>query len=99
MKFPMPMPISKEPKIEGNATDLQYLSFANARKLPFTIKFQPLLETIALHVAAKKKKFKAPQHFGVSRCVLALNIQKLKNKYIFKSSVASKVQGVVGCID
>ena len=55
VKLLMPMPILKEPKIGDNANNLQYMSFVDARRLPFTNKIQSSLETITLHVAAKKK--------------------------------------------
>ena len=93
------MPILKQPKIGDNTTDLQYLSFEDARKLPFTNKFQPSLEITILRVAAKKKKTIAAQHFGASRWALAPKILKPKNKSNFKIGIASKVRGVVGCIN
>ena len=97
-KLSMPMPIFKQPEIGDNTANLQYLSFEDARKLPLTSKFQPSLETTSSRVAPKKKKTIAIQHLGASRCALAPNIFKLKNKSNFKIGIASKVRGVVGCI-
>jgi hypothetical protein len=50
-----------------------------------------------LRIAAKKKKKAATQKLAVSRCALAPNIEKLKNKTCFKIGIASRVRGVVGC--
>ena len=36
MKFPMPMPIPKHAEVGKSSTDLNYLSFADTHKLPFT---------------------------------------------------------------
>ncbi len=50
-----------------------------------------------MRVAAKKKKIVATKQLGASRCALAPNIEKLKNKSCFKIGIASRVRGVVGC--
>jgi hypothetical protein len=97
MKFPMPMPIIKQVEVGDKSSDLHYLSFADAQVLPFTDKFQPSLEATTLRVAAKKKKTVASKNLGASRCALAPNIEKLKNRTCFKMGVASRVRGVVGC--
>jgi len=97
MKFPMPMSIIKQLEVGDKSSDLHYLSFADAQVLPFTDKFQPSLEATTLRVAAKKKKTVASKNLGASRCALAPNIEKLKNRTCFKMGVASRVRGVVGC--
>ena len=97
MKYPMPMPILKPTTIGENVSDLQYISFVEARQLPFTNKFQPSLDATSLRIAAKKKKKAATQQLAASRCALAPNIEKLKNKTCFKIGIALRVRGVVGC--
>ena len=93
----MPMPIIKQVEVGDKSLDLHYLSFADAQVLPFTNKLQPSLESTTLRVAAKKKKNVATEQLGASRCALAPNIEKLKNRYCFKIGIASRVRGVVGC--
>ena len=65
MRFPMPMLILKQPEVGDSSVDLQYLSFEDAHKLPFTNKFQPSLATTTSRVAAKKKKTIAARQLGV----------------------------------
>jgi hypothetical protein len=68
MKYPMPMPILKPTSIGENVNDLQYLSFAEARQLHLTNKFQPSLEATSSCIAAQKKKKAAAQQLAASRC-------------------------------
>ncbi len=48
MEFEMPVPILKPIGLLDKASDVQYLSIADATKLPSTNEFQPSLEKVAL---------------------------------------------------
>ena len=56
MELPMPMSIIKPSELWDKSTDLEYVSFAEAHRIPFTNKYQSSLEPIALRAAARKKK-------------------------------------------
>ncbi len=51
-ELPMPMSILKPVGLLDKLDDLQYISFADAHKFPFTNKYQPSLEVIALRLVA-----------------------------------------------
>jgi hypothetical protein len=97
MELPMPMPILKPAGLLDKPEDLQYLSFADAHKLPFTNKYQPSLEVIALRLAVAQKKKANDRAIRGSRFASSINVTKLKNKASFKIGIASKVRGVVQC--
>ncbi len=93
----MPMPILKPAELFDKEADLQYLSFAYAKKMPFTNKYHPSLEVTAKRVAATQNKKAADQFMRGSRFTSAIVVMKLKNKASFKIGVATKVRGVVEC--
>jgi hypothetical protein len=97
MELPMPMPILKPAELFDKEADLQYLSFAYAKKMPFTNKYHPSLEVTAKRVAATQNKKAADQFMRGSRFTSAIVVMKLKNKASFKIGVATKVRGVVEC--
>ncbi len=81
MEFPMPMPILKPIGLLDKASDVQYLSFADAKKLPFTNEFQSSLEKVSLRAAAnKKKKSSATRHLSVARSWFCFKHYQAKNQ-------------------
>ena len=99
MEFNMQMPIPKPISPFEKDSDVEYMSFADARKLPFTNEHQPSLAITQLRRATRKKKVVATNHLPGSRVYVsnAPLIAKLKNKSNFKIGVATKCRGVVEC--
>ncbi len=93
----MPMPIVKPIGVFDKEADVEYMSFTDALKLPFTNAHQPSLAVTALRAASKKKKIAASFQVPSSRISTATPIAKLKNRTNFKIGVAAKVRGVVEC--
>ncbi len=56
LAFPMPMPILKPIGVFDKEADVEYMSFTDALKLPFTNAHQPSLAVTTLRAASKKKK-------------------------------------------
>ena len=99
MAFPMPMPIPKHVDVSEITTDLHYLSFADAQKLPFTNEHQPSLSATTLRNAARKMHATMTRQLPLSRVASGPIITKLKNRSNFKIGVSCKVRGVVECLN
>ncbi len=101
MDFTMPMPIPKPIKIWDTSDDLEYMSFADAKLLPFTDKHQPSLAVVAARTteAAKKKAALNNSELGSSRVAnsIAPNITTLKKRNAFIIAHIKRVRGAVVC--
>ena len=98
MELPMSMPVIKPSELWDKSTDLEYLSFTEAQRLPFTNKYQPSLEPIPLRAAARKKKTQAAIHpLAPSQFASDLFVTKLKRITGFPIGIAVRVRGVVEC--
>jgi hypothetical protein len=94
----MPMPIIKPSELWDKSTDLEYLSFAEAQRLPCTNKYQPSLGPIDLRASARKKKTQAAtRSLPPSRFASDLFVTRLKNKTGFPIGISQRVRGVVEC--
>ncbi len=89
MELPMPMPIIKPSELWDKSTDLEYLSFAEVQRLPFTNEYHPSLDPIALRDAARKKNTQAATRpLPPSRFASDLFVTRLKNKTGFPIGIA-----------
>ena len=94
IQYPMPMHIPKPIVIGDKDIDVEYMSFVDARLLPFTNKHQPSLAVAASRVATRQKNTAARVQLPTARLPTTLLITKLKNKSNFKVGHAKKIRGV-----
>ena len=96
MRMPVPKPL-----VLGDI-DLHYMTFDEARVLPFTNEHQPsLVKSVTRIVAAAERNKEAriaASRLAPSRVTHTSNsIMKLKDRSNFKMAAATRVRGVVVC--
>ena len=95
IEFPMPIP--KPTNVSELSTDLHYLSFTDAKRLPFTNEHQPALAATTSRVTSRQRQAATTRQLPFSRVAFGPIITKLKNTSNFKIGVSFKVRGVVEC--
>jgi hypothetical protein len=95
IEFPMPIP--KPTNVSELSTDLHYLSFTDAKRLPFTNEHQPALAATTSRVTSRQRQAATTRQLPFSRVAFGPIITKLKNRSSFKISVSFKVHDVVEC--